>query len=176
VHHGNGTQAVFYDDPNVLFISMHRGSLLCERRGSADFFGEGAGLGYNINLPLELGDGDIVVQEYQNHIVGPVISQFQPDVIVVSLGYDALDVSKARDSGLYHAPGLDCAFSPQIFGWLTRKMTQLCRKVVLHSEGGYEPVQCGEASVICVKALLGDPIPPPRTDPPRPPCLTRRIK
>ena len=60
VHHGNGTQSVFYDDPNVLFISFHRGQLLYEYKGSTDFVGRGRGIGYNINLPLLEHDDDNV--------------------------------------------------------------------------------------------------------------------
>jgi acetoin utilization deacetylase AcuC-like enzyme len=88
VHHGNGTQAAFYDDPTVLFVSSHQypyrpGS------GAAAERGAGAGLGATLNVPLPAGstDGDVLA-EYRRQVI-PALETFRPDVLLVSAGYDA---------------------------------------------------------------------------------------
>jgi len=88
VHHGNGTQVAFYDDPSVLFISSHQypywpGSGAESERGS------GAGLGFTVNLPMPAGacDGD-VMRAYETHAI-PALESFRPEVLLVSAGYDA---------------------------------------------------------------------------------------
>lgn len=132
-----------------------------------------------MNLPLLQRDGDAVVLAYLQQIIEPVISQFKPECTVVSLGYDALDVTfeRCQELGVSSiiAPGCDCCLSPQVFGHIVRSMMQLCPKVVLHSEGGYEPKQCGEAAVSCVRALCGEDLAPPRSLPEAPRNLRDRL-
>eukprot|EP00392_Amoebophrya_sp_AT5.2_P002819 g2824.t1 len=160
VHHGNGTQEVFYDDPDVLFASLHRGALHCEWKSTSDYCGTGKGLGKNLNLPLLRYDDDDVCLAYMNYIVMPVLAQFRPELIVVSLGFDALNVWNDNFAGhTIHAGGCDCSFSPMVvYGHIIRRLQLLCPRIVLHSEGGYDPFQCGEAAKHSLRALLGQPL------------------
>lgn len=89
VHHGNGTQDAFYDDPSVLFISIHQEDLFPVGWGALDQVGEGKGAGTTVNIPLPAGSGNRAYLEVMETIVVPVIRQFGPDLIMVSAGQDA---------------------------------------------------------------------------------------
>lgn len=88
VHHGNGTQAAFYEDPAVLFVSSHQypywpGS------GSAAERGAGVGLGTTMNLPMPAGATDADVLRSYERLVMPALESFRPQVLLISAGYDA---------------------------------------------------------------------------------------
>jgi acetoin utilization deacetylase AcuC-like enzyme len=87
VHHGNGTQAAFYDEPRVLFVSMHQWP---HYPGSGFFTecGEGAGEGFTVNLPLPAGSGDTDYALAFEAVVEPIVKQFAPQAILVSAGQD----------------------------------------------------------------------------------------
>lgn len=88
VHHGNGTQAAFYEDPSVLFISSHQFPFW-PGSGGAEERGAGAGEGATLNLPLRAGATDRdVLAAYEQHAI-PLLETFQPEVLLVSAGYDA---------------------------------------------------------------------------------------
>jgi acetoin utilization deacetylase AcuC-like enzyme len=89
VHHGNGTQVAFYTDPSVLFISLHQDKLYPPGFGDLDQVGDGAGTGYNVNLPLPPGSGDATYGAAFERIVVPIAREFQPDLVLVSAGQDA---------------------------------------------------------------------------------------
>jgi acetoin utilization deacetylase AcuC-like enzyme len=90
VHHGNGTQDAFYEDPDVLFISIHQQDLFPPVGwGSLDQRGEGAGEGSTINVPLPPGSGNPTYLAAMHEIVVPAIRNFGPDLIMVSAGQDA---------------------------------------------------------------------------------------
>lgn len=89
VHHGNGTQVAFYDDPSVLFVSLHQDRLYPPGFGDLDQLGEGPGTGYNINIPLPPGSGDAAYGAAFARVVVPIARQFRPDLILVSAGQDA---------------------------------------------------------------------------------------
>lgn len=90
VHHGNGTQDAFYEDPDVLFISLHQQDLFPPVGwGSLDQTGEGAGAGTTINIPLPGGSGNPTYSAAMTEIVVPAIRNFGPDLIIVSAGQDA---------------------------------------------------------------------------------------
>lgn len=90
-HHGNGVQDAFYNDPNVLFLSMHEtGRLLYPWSGNENEIGEGAGRGYNVNIPLESGSDDEVYSYAFDEIIYPLMKSFAPDLIVAELGADTL--------------------------------------------------------------------------------------
>ncbi|HKG25144.1 MAG TPA: hypothetical protein VKB09_05805, partial [Thermomicrobiales bacterium] len=89
VHHGNGTQVAFYTDPSVLFVSLHQDRLYPPGFGDLDQIGEGAGTGYNVNLPLPAGSGDATYQAAFTRIVVPIACEFRPDLVLVSAGQDA---------------------------------------------------------------------------------------
>lgn len=89
VHHGNGTQAVFWTDPSVLTISLHQDDLFPRGSGSLAERGAGAGDGYAINVPLPAGTGNGGYAAAMTDVVVPAIRRFRPDVIVVPSGFDA---------------------------------------------------------------------------------------
>ena len=88
VHHGNGTQSIFYADPRVLYMSTHQHPFY-PGTGAADETGEGDGKGFTINAPLEAGATDADYDLVCRRIVAPVLQQFSPQVLIVSAGFDA---------------------------------------------------------------------------------------
>jgi acetoin utilization deacetylase AcuC-like enzyme len=88
VHHGNGTQAMFYDDPRVLYISTHQHPFY-PGTGAADEVGAGAGAGFTVNVPLEAGATDADYALVNRAVVLPVLDRFAPQLTIVSAGYDA---------------------------------------------------------------------------------------
>lgn len=88
VHHGNGTQASFYQDPSVLFISSHQFPYY-PGTGASGETGAGAGLGFTVNCPLEAGATDADYEVVYAQVALPVLRQFRPEVILVSAGFDA---------------------------------------------------------------------------------------
>ena len=89
VHHGNGTEAIFYDDPDVLTISVHQDRNYPMDTGDFADRGQGKGAGFNLNIPLPPGTGHIGYLSAMERIVTPQIQAFKPDVIVIACGYDA---------------------------------------------------------------------------------------
>ena len=89
VHHGNGTQAAFWADPSVLFISLHQDDLYPPGWGAADRVGIEAGEGFTVNVPLPAGTGNRSYAEAYAKIVVPIARQFDPDLVIVSAGQDA---------------------------------------------------------------------------------------
>lgn len=92
VHHGNGSQAVFFDDPSVLFISLHQDNWYPADSGHVVETGAGPGVGYTINIPLPPGTGNAGYLAALDRVVGPALRRFGPDLIVVSAGQDASGV------------------------------------------------------------------------------------
>lgn len=88
VHHGNGTEAVFYDRSDVLFLSLHQ-SPFYPGTGAVGDVGHGQGAGYTVNLPLPAGANDEVYLTAFERIVLPVVRQYAPQLTIVSAGYDA---------------------------------------------------------------------------------------
>ena len=88
VHHGNGTQWIFYEDPRVLYISTHQYPFY-PGTGAADDVGRGKGAGFTLNVPLEAGSTDGDYDEVFKALVIPVIDQFRPELLLISAGYDA---------------------------------------------------------------------------------------
>jgi len=88
VHHGNGTQAIFYDDPTVLYFSVHQFPFY-PGTGSAEEKGVGQGLNYTLNVPLPAGTGDRKYREVFEKILKPAAIAFKPDFVLISAGFDA---------------------------------------------------------------------------------------
>ena len=88
VHHGNGTQWMFYDDPRVLYVSTHQFPFY-PGTGAAGEIGRGAGAGFTVNVPLEAGAGDADYDLVYRTIVTPVLDEFAPELLLVSAGFDA---------------------------------------------------------------------------------------
>lgn len=88
-HHGDGTQAIFVDDPSVLTISLHQDNVFPPGSGAITERGEGAGFGYAINVPLPAGIGDGGYAYAMERVVLPALERFRPDLVVVASGLDA---------------------------------------------------------------------------------------
>ena len=150
VHHGNGTQEVFYSDPGVLYISAHETPLF-PGTGRADETGTGEGRGYTVNIPLPAGSGDAEYMEVFKQIVAPVVRRYKPELIMVSAGYDPhwseslamMEVSVKGFAGMV--------------GIIKHLADELCRgRMVFTLEGGY-PLESLSASVKATfDVLLGD--------------------
>ncbi|MEK6777483.1 MAG: histone deacetylase [bacterium] len=88
VHHGNGTQNAFYDDPSVLYFSIHQYPHY-PGTGSRNQAGEGEGAGFTLNHPLPAGSGDREYLDAFENLLAPAADQFKPDLILISAGFDA---------------------------------------------------------------------------------------
>ncbi|XP_070326515.1 histone deacetylase 9 isoform X7 [Odocoileus virginianus] len=159
VHHGNGTQQAFYADPNILYVSLHRydeGNFF-PGSGAPNEVGTGLGEGYNINIAwtggLDPPMGDIEYLEAFRTVVKPVATEFDPDMVLVSAGFDALEG---------HAPPLGgYKVTAKCFGHLTKQLMTLADgHVVLALEGGHDLTAICDASEACVNALLGNELEP----------------
>nr|KAF6338095.1 histone deacetylase 9 [Pipistrellus kuhlii] len=159
VHHGNGTQQAFYADPSILYISLHRydeGNFF-PGSGAPNEVGTGLGEGYNINIAwtggLDPPMGDIEYLEAFRTVVMPVAKEFDPDMVLVSAGFDAVEG---------HAPPLGgYKVTAKCFGHLTKQLMTLANgHVVLALEGGHDLTAICDASEACVNALLGNELDP----------------
>lgn len=133
VHHGNGTQAAFYGRADVLFFSTHQWPLY-PGTGRAEEVGEGDGKGFNLNVPLPPGSGDATLDAVMDRLLAPVLAQYRPSAVVVSLGVDAH----------YLDPLAQLAWStPGMVRWVDRlrqAAAPWCEgRVVFCLEGGYHP-------------------------------------
>ena len=121
VHHGNGTEAMFVDDPTVLFVSLHQWPWY---PGTG---GPGSGNETTIDIPLPAGSGDAAYVEAMERLVEPAIRSFAPDLLLVSAGFD---------SGLGDPLG-EMQLSEAGFTELARRAAGLCERIALVLEGGY---------------------------------------
>ena len=159
VHHGNGLQSAFFDDPEVLYISLHRGGVehhggvehpFYPGTGAANEVGHGAGEGFNINIPIALaGSGDLVYEMAMQRLVLPIACAYRPDFVLIGAGFDAA----AED------PLGEMEVTPAMFGRMCRQMMQVADdfaqgRIVLSLEGGYNCHVTAQCGVECVKALL----------------------
>ena len=132
VHHGNGTQHIFETDPHVLYISVHQFPYY-PGTGDAEEIGRAAGRGFTINVPLEVGAVDEDYHVVFAQIVLPILRQFEPDLLLVSAGFDAHE----RD------PLGGMRLSTPAFGAMTMELRgvadECCRgRIVAVTEGGYD--------------------------------------
>ncbi|MFD2130024.1 class II histone deacetylase [Pseudogracilibacillus auburnensis] len=132
VHHGNGTEKAFYHDPEVLFFSVHQDLSFPPDTGYVTHVGEGAGSGYNVNIPLPPGTGDAGYLKTFTSIIRPIVEEFKPELIIVSAGQDP----SAFD------PLGRMLVSANGFGKMTKVIKDLANKycegkLVMCHEGGY---------------------------------------
>ncbi len=143
VHHGNGAEAIFWDDPTVLTISLHQERNYPTDTGAATARGEGRGLGYNVNIPLPPGTGHANYLEAMERIVVPSLERFQPQAIIVACGYDASAVD----------PLGRMLATAETFREMTKMMMVAAARhcggrLVMTHEGGYSEIHvpfCGHA-------------------------------
>lgn len=132
VHHGNGTESIFYEDPTVQFISIHQFPIFPDS-GPPERKGEGAGFGTNLNVPMKGGSGDEEYREAFESVILPEMARFSPDILLISAGFDA-----HKDD-----PISEINLSTSMFEWMTRTVVEFAEahtngRIVSFLEGGYE--------------------------------------
>jgi acetoin utilization deacetylase AcuC-like enzyme len=148
VHHGNGTGEAFRRRADVLFISIHQAGIFPGSGPSGDF-GSGAGEGYTVNLPVPAGADEELWLSLLEHIVVPIATEFAPDLVLVSAGFDA-----HRDD-----PLSDCNLEASSFAQMACQVRDMATQVgaplgaVL--EGGYEPAALAESVAETLAAFGG---------------------
>jgi acetoin utilization deacetylase AcuC-like enzyme len=156
VHHGNGTEAIFYERADVLTISLHQEGNYPLDTGAISDRGRGAGAGCNMNVPLPAGAGHTAYLAVMDEIVVPALVGFRPDLIVVACGFDASAID----------PLARMLATAETFRQMTLRIKAAARglcggRLVLVHEGGYSEVYvpfCGHATL---EALSGSAVSAP---------------
>ena len=149
MHHGNATQHIFDADPHLLYLSIHQYPYYPGTAPSEEV-GRDAGRGFTVNLPLEVGAVDEDYQLTFSRIVVPVLKQFEPDLLIVSAGFDAHE----RD------PLGGMRVTTAAFAAMTRELRavaeECCRgRIVAAVEGGYDLHALGTSLDGAIDALAG---------------------
>jgi acetoin utilization deacetylase AcuC-like enzyme len=166
VHHGNGTEAMFYDDPSVLYISTHQYPHY-PGTGAATDIGTGRGEGYTVNVPLPAGSGDANYATVFDRIIWGVVERFDPQLVLVSVGFDAY----------WADPLAGMRLTLNGYSHLAEEVIRMAQrfcggKVVFALEGGYDldALRYGVSNI--ARLLLGDSpidplgeVPGPRPEP-----------
>jgi acetoin utilization deacetylase AcuC-like enzyme len=155
VHHGNGTQNLFYDNPKVLYISLHRYDYGTFYPGSKlagpSNIGEKQGKGFNVNIAWNQNKDPINDDVYYTafkRIIEPITREFNPELILVSAGFDS-----AKDDEI---GGIE--LSPYIYSYMTHSLMNMTKKgkIILALEGGYNLKATSISAKACVETLLGE--------------------
>jgi len=169
VHHGNGTQNMMYEDANVLYISLHvwmNGTFYPQGNdnpmipdGGMENCGAGPGLGRNVNIPWhDQGMGDAEYMAAFQQIVMPIAYEFNPDLVIVSAGFDAAAGDMLGG----------CFVSPGCYAHMTHMLMSLAGgKIAVCLEGGYSLEAISKSALAVARTLMGEPPPPmdlPRID------------
>lgn len=150
VHHGNATQNMFLDDPAVLYVSLHRydnGLFYPGPSGSPDIVGTKEGTGRNVNIgwnTRNVGDGAYLAAF--NLVILPICEEYRPELIIISAGFDSAEGDYL--GGIKVTPGG--------YAQLTRMLMNVCEKVVVVLEGGYNIRSISLSMAAVVSTLLGD--------------------
>ncbi len=170
VHHGNGTQEIFYQDPSVLFFSSHQFPAY-PGTGALEEVGVGAGRGATVNVPLPAGVGDDGYRRVYRELLPAVARRFRPDLILVSAGYDA------HWTNTRYLSSIRMGVTVRGFGHVVTELrtlaVELCRgRLALVLEGGYDPDALAWSVAATIDSLLDrpveDPIGPSLDDSPEP--------
>jgi acetoin utilization deacetylase AcuC-like enzyme len=157
VHHGNGTAESFRRRPDVLFASIHQGGIYPGTGGLGDS-GSGPGEGYTINLPVPAGSEEDLWLSLLEHIVLPAARSFEPELVLISAGFDAHRAD----------PLASCRLEAGSFAEMTRHVRDFAEQagtpVGAVLEGGYEPAALAESVCATLAALSSDE--PPRSSAP----------
>lgn len=147
VHHGNGTQSIFYSDPNVLYVSMHQ-SAFYPFEGDIDEIGEGPGEGTTVNIPLPAFTAADVYLPAFDRVAMPALRAFQPDWILVSAGFDAHA----------HDPLAELRLVERDYAYMASALTTVveARRVIAFLEGGYHLPAIRDSVTAVVRALVGE--------------------
>jgi acetoin utilization deacetylase AcuC-like enzyme len=155
VHHGNGTQWAFYDDPRVLFISVHQFPFY-PQTGAAGECGVGAGEGFTVNIPLAAGATDADYLLLVERVVEPTLDAFEPELLVLDVGFDAHDLD----------PLANMHVSTEGFARMAARLQAAAARscggrMVLATEGGYHLGALGESLQATIDVLADPPRPAP---------------
>lgn len=151
VHHGNGAQQIFYDDPRVLTISIHQENCFPPQSGNVEDTGSGDGEGYNLNIPLPPGSGRGAYLSVMERIIEPAIKAFRPQLVIVPCGLDA--------------GGFDPLGRMMLYADVFRQMTRILMKaadsvgnppIVMCHEGGYHGSSLAFAGLAILEELSGE--------------------
>jgi acetoin utilization deacetylase AcuC-like enzyme len=142
VHHGNGTNSIFHESDEVLFASIHQYPFY-PGTGPLSDVGAGAGEGYSINLPVPAGAGEDEFCGLVEHVMLPAARSFDPDLVLVSAGYDA---HRADPVG-------GCSLVASSYAELTRQALTLGKPVGYVLEGGYDLDALAESVAASMEAL-----------------------
>ena len=149
VHHGNGTEDSFYSSNEVLYISLHQYPAF-PGSGSPYEAGSGKGEGYNVNLPLPPVSGDAEMQYCFINVIMPVLEQFNPEIMLISAGYDAHE----RD------PLASLTFSTKAFSWMASTIHKFCKDrdiaMLAFLEGGYDYIALAAGVIETMNAMRGE--------------------
>jgi histone deacetylase 6 len=153
VHHGNGIQHAFYDDPNILYISLHvfKGGSFYPGNPDADltYCGEGPGLGRNVNIPWEdhgMGDAEYIYAFQQ--VVIPIVSEFDPDLVIISAGFDAAEGDALGG----------CHVTPAGYAHMTHMLMRVAQgKMAVCLEGGYNLRSISRSALAVTRTLMLQP-------------------
>lgn len=150
VHHGNGTQEIFYDDDKVLLIDLHQTNLFPVSSGMINETGSGRGKGFTVNVPLPAGCVDNDYLFVFDKVVKPLALKFAPELILVSAGFDAHESDPLGFMNLTTGG----------YGLLTERIKSLAEKVcsgklVFFLEGGYNTYFLAKNVLECAKMLVG---------------------
>ena len=151
VHHGNGTQEMFWNDPSVLYVSTHQWPFY-PGSGAANERGEGEGKGFTVNVPLSAGGGDAIYRGAFERVVLPVLDAYAPELVLVSAGFDPAH----RD------PLAQMEVGDRAFGWMARALACVAAKsasgrMVLALEGGYDLVALEGGLGEAIAGMMGVP-------------------
>lgn len=150
VHHGQATQQMFYNDPRVVYFSIHRyehGAFWPNlRQSNFNYIGTGQGKGYNFNVPLNktgMKDADYLAIWMQ--LLLPMALEYQPELIIISAGYDAA----------FGCPEGEMELTPACYGHLLHMLMSVCPRVCMVLEGGYCIQSLAEGAAVTLRTLLG---------------------
>jgi acetoin utilization deacetylase AcuC-like enzyme len=153
VHHGNGTQAIFWEDPRVLYISSHEYPFY-PGTGAIDETGEGDGRGFTVNLPLPAGCGDAEYAALYRDVVAPIGKRFDPELVIVSLGFDPHEADPL--AGMRVTPA---GFASVMAACLETADGAAKGRVVVALEGGYDLAGIAASANAVGRVLLGEAAP-----------------
>ena len=143
IHHGNGTQSIFYKRKDVMYQSFH---LSPHFPGTGDIYeiGEGDGKGFTINAPLSFGHNDDAVSQLLDEIFIPITRQFNPHLIIISAGYDS-----------HHSDQIGgLKMTANFFGEMIKRFQEIQPKIVCTLEGGYNYQWIGKCFVSQIGQLI----------------------
>ncbi len=150
VHHGNSAETAFYDDPDVLTISIHQDNLFPPGRGKKEEIGSGPGYGSNINIPMPAGSGSAAYRAAFDRIIQPALDRFAPEIIFIASGFDA---SAMDPLGHMMLASSDYAY---MIRCIQHVADQYCDgRIVATHEGGYSAAYVPYCGLAVLEALSG---------------------